>query len=92
MHNSWIAYSTQRKHVINFIWVRSLTFSSSKKVEALGQVEMSENYNDGLAEMIAHVMANKEMSKQIGANIASLKDVRDNNIYPFDLLGQTHVI
>ena len=42
--------------------------------------------------MIAHVMANKEMSKQIGANIASLKDVKDNNIYPFDLLGQTHVI
>ena len=53
---------------------------------------MSESYNDGLAEMIAHVMANKEMSKEIGANIASLKDVKDNNIYPFDLLGQTHVI
>ena len=53
---------------------------------------MSKSYNDGLVEMIGHVMPNKEMSKQIRANIASLKDVRDNNIYPFDLLGQTHVI
>ena len=69
-----------------------MTFSNSKKVEAPGQVEMSESYNDGLVEMIAHVMPNKEMSKQIRANIASLKDVRDNNIYPFNLLGQTHVI
>ena len=46
---------------------------------------MSENYNDGLAEMM-HVITNKEMLKQVVANIASLKDVRDNNIYPFVLL------
>lgn len=60
-----------------------MTFSSSKKVEAPAQVEMDESYNYGLAEMIliAHLTANKEMLKQIGANIASLKDVRDNNIY-----------
>ena len=64
-------------------------FTSSSFMTQLSLVFMT---HSPCLEMIAHVMANKEMSKQIGANIASLKDVRDNNIYPFNLLGQTHVI